>query len=137
MSQPNNITVLLPLVIVMQRVVEEELQRRNRVDAIQNAILSTMGRIISGDQGSFPNNNIIQCQQRMIMIPPSRQPLGSNHNDTAQPQQVQVGAPPPPSVANLNIQADSIAAILQAARSGAPSLSSGSIQADSTRPRAT
>ena len=67
------------------------------------------------------------------MIPPSRQPLGSNHNDTAQPQEVQVGAPPPPSVANLNIQADSIsiAAILQAARSGAPSLSSGSIQADS------
>ena len=123
MSQPNNITVLLPLVIVMQRVVEEELQRRNRVDAIKNAILSTMGRMIGG----LPNNNnVIQSQQGMI--PPSRQSLGSNNDVTAQPQQV--GAPPP-SVANLNIQADSISAILQAARSGAPSPPSGSIQADS------
>eukprot|EP00985_Skeletonema_marinoi_P007532 scaffold3316_cov94-Skeletonema_marinoi.AAC.15 len=122
MSQPNNIAVLRPLVMVMQRVVEEELQRRNRVDAIQNAILSTMGRIIGG----LPNNNSIQSQQGMI--PLSRQSLGSNNDVTAQPQQV--GAPPP-SVANLNIQADSIAAILQAARSGAPSPSSGSIQADS------
>eukprot|EP00984_Skeletonema_dohrnii_P023855 scaffold12953_cov123-Skeletonema_dohrnii-CCMP3373.AAC.10 len=122
MSQPNNIAVLRPLVMVMQRVVEEELQRRNRVDAIQNAILLTMGRVIGG----LPNNNSIQSQQGMI--PPSRQSLGSNNDCTAQPQQV--GAPPP-SVANLNIQADSIAAILQAARSGAPSPSSGSIQADS------
>jgi len=109
MSQPNNIAVLRPLVMVMQRVVEEELQRRNRVDAIQNAILSTMGRMIGG----LPNNNSIQSQQGMI--PPSRQSLGSNNDGTAQPQQV--GAPPP-SVTNLNIQADSIAAILQAARRG-------------------
>ena len=122
MSQPNNIAVLCPLVMVMQRVVEEELQRRNRVDAIQNAILSTMGRMIGG----LPNDNIIQSRQGMI--PPSRQSLGSNNDDTVQPQQI--GAPPP-SVTNLNIQADSIATILQAARVGAPSPSSGSVQADS------
>jgi len=118
MFQPNNIAVLRPLVMVMQRVVEEELQRRNRVDAIQNAILTMIG--------GLPNNNSIQSQQGMI--PPSRQSLGSNNDDTAQPHQV--GAPPP-SVTNLNIQADSISAILQAARSGAPSPPSGSIQADS------
>ena len=118
MFQPNNIAVLRPLVMVMQRVVEEELQRRNRVDAIQNAILTMIG--------GLPNNNSIQSQQGMM--PPSRQSLGSNNDDTVQPQQI--GAPPP-SVTNLNIQADSIATILQAARVGAPSPSSGSIQADS------
>jgi hypothetical protein len=38
------------------------------------------------------------------------------HSITVQSQQV--GAPPPPAAGNMNIQADSIAAILQAARRG-------------------
>ncbi len=98
------------LVLAMQRVVEEELQRRAQADA-NFAIVTTIQWILG--QGCVPNNSIVQTQQGIL--PPSRQTLGSNNNDTVQPQQV--GAPPP-SAGNLNIQACSMAAILQAARRG-------------------
>jgi hypothetical protein len=97
------------LVLAMQRVVEEELQRRAQVDT-NFAIVTTIQQILG--QGSFPNNSIVQTQQDLI--PPSRQTLGSN-NDTVQPQQV--GAPLS-SAGNMNIQAGSVAAILLAARRG-------------------
>lgn len=69
MSQPNNIAALHPLVVTIQRVVEEELQFRNRVDHILNTMLSMLGQIIS-DRGGFPNANadIVQSQQGQGMI---------------------------------------------------------------------
>ncbi len=118
MSQPNDIAVLHPLVMMMQRVVEEELQRRNQVDHILNTMMLMFGQIIS-DRGS-PNDNIVQSQQGMI--PLLIQSLASNNSN-------RVGALPPSLAAILqatgwgastqlsgNMQADSIASILQSAR---------------------
>ncbi len=109
-SQPNDITPVLPLLQMLQRVVEEEYQRKAQVEAMQNAIMETIGRILG--QG-FHNNNIAQPQQ-VGAPPPSRQSLGSNNNNLAQPNQECV---PQPSIGS-NVQADSIAAILLAAQRG-------------------
>ncbi len=113
MSQPNNVAVQTLLMLIRQ-VGEEELQRRAQVDAIQNAIMTSIGRSLGQD--GFSNNNSMQTQQGVI--PPSRQQtLGSNHDNFVQRQQVGT-SPPSAGNGNLNIQADSIAAILQAARRG-------------------
>mmetsp|Transcript_25796 Transcript_25796/g.51712 ORF Transcript_25796/g.51712 Transcript_25796/m.51712 type:complete len:600 (+) Transcript_25796:316-2115(+) len=124
MSQPNNnnnnnMMSIIALLLVLQRFAEDEYQRRVQVDAIQNAIITTIGHIL-GQTGGFPNNNTAQQQQQVGAPPPSRQSqLGSNNNNAAQSSSQQaVGAPPPSSAAGNNIQADSIAAILQAAQRG-------------------
>ena len=126
MSQPNNMT-LQTLLMLIHQVGEEELQRRAQVDAIQNAIMTSIGRTLGQD--GFSNNNIVQTQQGML--PPSRQQTrGSNNNDnTVQPQQVGMY---PPSVGDLNIPADSIAATLQAARRGE---AAGYLEEDDDRAR--
>jgi hypothetical protein len=111
--QTNDATSVISLLLVLQRFAEEEYQRRAQVDAIQNAIMSTILRILG--QG-VPNNSTAQPpQQAAGAPPPQRQSIGSNNINIAQSQQV-LGAPHP-SVGN-NIQADSIAAILQAAQRG-------------------
>ena len=97
-SQPNNMAVQ-SLLLLLQRVGEEELQRRAQVDAIQDGIMTTIRQILA--QGGFPNNNIAAHPEQGI-IPSSRQTVGSNLNYT-QPQQV---GTLPPSAGNLNIQAD-------------------------------
>ncbi len=113
LSQPSDMAQVLSLSLLqmLQRFVEEENQRRDQVDAIQNALLATIGSIFG--QG-FHNNNTAQPQQ--VGAPPrSRQSLVSNHNNNvAQPNQV--GAPYPS--AGSNTQANSISAILHAAQRG-------------------
>ena len=109
-SQPNDITHVLSLLQMLQRVVEEEYQRKAQVEAMQNAIMETIGRILG--QG-FHNNNIAQPQQ-VSAPPPSRQSFGSNNNIAAQPNQERA---PQPSIGS-NVQADSIATILLAAQRG-------------------
>jgi hypothetical protein len=111
MSQPHYMDFLQSLLMVMQQVVEEELQRRAQVDAFQSALLTAIGRMVLGQGSGFSNNNMFQTQQGII--PPSMQMFGSNNN-TAQPQQ-QVGVQPP-SAADLNFQVDPIAATLPVAR---------------------
>ena len=117
MSQPNNnnMSSIIALLLVLQRFAEDEYQRRVQVDAIQNAIMTTIGRIL----GQVPTNNTAQPQQQPQQ-PRRQSQLGSNNNNTAQSSSSQqaVGAPPPSSAAGNNIQADSIAAILQAAQRG-------------------
>ena len=111
--QTNDATSVISLLLVLQRFAEEEYQRRAQVDAIQNAIMSTILRILGQ---SVPNNSTAQPpQQATGAPPPPRQSVGSNNTNIAQSQQV-LGALHP-SVGN-NIQADSIAAILQAAQRG-------------------
>lgn len=112
--QPNeNMSPLISLLLSLQRFAEEEhLRRIQLVDAIQHVIMmTTMGRILGH---GFPDNSTAQPQQAVGAPPPPRQSFGSNNTNIAQSEQV--GAPPP-SVGN-NIQADSIAAILQAAQRG-------------------
>eukprot|EP00984_Skeletonema_dohrnii_P023853 scaffold12953_cov123-Skeletonema_dohrnii-CCMP3373.AAC.8 len=118
MSQPNNnnMSSIIALLLVLQRFAEDEYQRRVQVDAIQNAIMTTIGHIL----GQVPTNNTAQQQQQQPQQPRRQSQLGSNNNNTAQSSSSQqaVGAPPPSSAAGNNIQADSIAAILQAAQRG-------------------
>ncbi len=103
-------TPILSLLQFLQQFVEEEYQRRAQVDAIQNAILATVGRILG--QG-FHNNNTAQPQQ--VGAPPLPwQSLGSNNNNVAQPNQVSA----PHRSVSSNTQADLFAAILQAAQRG-------------------
>ena len=103
------------LVFVMQRVVEDELQRRAQLDAIQNAVMTTIGR--NTGQGGILNNTIVHTQQGII---PLSMPTTFGSTNTAAPQPQQEGAPSssPLPAGNLNIQADSITAILQATRRG-------------------
>jgi len=99
MSQPHYMDFLQSLLMVMQQVVEEELQRRAQVDAFQSALLTAIGRMVLGQGSGFPNNNMFQTQQGII--PPSMQMFGSNNN-TAQPQQ-QVGLQPPSAASSVPV----------------------------------
>ena len=111
------------LVLVMQRIVEEEVQRRAQADAIHHAFILTIGQFVGG-------NNMIDGAERQRGLVAS---LGQTHGSTGETttsgmtsrvpcsiavQSQQVGMPPPSAAGNMNIQADSIAAILQAARRG-------------------
>jgi hypothetical protein len=119
------------LVLVMQRIVEEELHRRAQADAINHAIILTIGQIVGG------NNMIEVAGRQRDLVAELRQTNGNNireittpnvplrsgmtlrvpYNSAAESQQV--GTPPtpmPPPTGDLIIQADSIAATLQAAR---------------------
>ena len=118
------------LVLLMHRVAEEELQRRVQVDAIHEAIIATIGQIVGG------NNVIDEAERQRRLVAALGQTLGNTgetntsnvplsnpsgmtvrvpHNTAAHSQQV--GTPPSPG-GNLDIQAASIAAILQAAAVG-------------------
>jgi len=115
MSQSNHMEPVLSLLQVLHRFVEEEHQRRAQMDALHHVIIATIGHIVG-------RNNTDEAEghrgARSIHL---RNPTGMTvrvpYNNTAQSSQQQVGAPPPPS-AGHNIQADSIAAILQAALRG-------------------
>jgi hypothetical protein len=108
MSQTNNMAIQ-SLLMLMNRVGEDERQRRVHVDATQSAIIATIGQILGlGGSGGTANLNV-----------PSRNPTGMTvsvpYNTAVQAQH----GMPPPSASSLNFQADSIAAILHAARSTA------------------
>ncbi len=102
-SQTNNMAVQ-SLLMLMNRVGEDERQRRVQADATQNAIISTIGQILGLGSGGTANLTI-----------PSRNPTGMTvsvpYNTAVQAQH----GIPPPSVGNLNFHADPIAAILHAA----------------------
>jgi len=121
---PNTITsadMSQLLVLVLQRIVEEE-QRREQVDAILHAFILTIGQFVGG-------NSMTDEAERQRLVAALGQTHGSTRETTAPgmtlrapyssaAQFQQLGTPPPPSAGNVNIQADSIAAILQAARRG-------------------
>jgi hypothetical protein len=125
MSQPNNIAVQT-LLTLMHRISENERERRAQADAVNHAIISTIGQFVGG------NNMINEAERQRRLVAA----LGQTHGSTGvantpnvalgsgmtvgvpyigAAQSQQVDAPPPPA-SNQNIQADSIAAILQAAR---------------------
>jgi len=116
------------LLLAMHRMGEEDRQRRAQADAINHAIISAIGLFVGGNSmtdeaGSLGGlvAGLAQTLGSTGETNASNVPLGSgiivdapNHNSVAHFQQV--GAPPPPPAGNENIEAGSIAAILQAAR---------------------
>jgi len=125
---PNTNTTLAMcrlLVLVMQRIVEEEVERRAQVDPILHAFILTIGQFVGGI------NMIDEAERQRGSVASLGQIHGSTGETTTpgmtsrvpcsiavQSQQVGAPPPPPPAAGNQNIQADSIAAILQAARRG-------------------
>lgn len=107
---------------------EIERERRTQADAINHAIISAIGLFVGGNSmtdeaGSLGGlvAGLAQTLGSTGETNASNVPLGTNtivdapnHNSVAHFQQV--GAPPPPPAGNENIEAGSIAAILQAAR---------------------
>jgi hypothetical protein len=106
----------------MQRIVEEE-QRRAQVDPILHAFILTIRQFVGG-------NIMIDEAERQGGSVAAR---GRTHRSTGETttsgmtsrvpcriavQAQQVGMPPLPAAGNMNTQANSIAAILQAARRG-------------------
>jgi hypothetical protein len=86
------------LVLVMRRIVEEEVHRRAQVDAINHAIITTIRDIVSR------NKMFDEAESQREL----RNPTGMTiyvPNRTARPQKL--GAPPPPA-GNLNVQEHSI-----------------------------
>ena len=109
MSQVNNNMAVQSLLMLLQRIGEEEKQRRAQADAIQNAIISTIVQILGV-------NNAEAERQREIES--NRIPTGMTvrvpYHDADQHRH---GVIPPSAARNHNFQASSqIAAILQAAR---------------------
>jgi hypothetical protein len=97
------------LLTLMYRLVEEGRQRRAQADATQNAIMATIGRILGQGMNMIDEEE----RQRMLLSALEQTLRRTNNNDTAQNQQ---GILAPPSAHNLKIEANSNAAILQAAK---------------------
>ena len=103
-SQPNNM-IVQSLLMLMNQVSEEDRQRRVQADALQNAIIATIGQILGQGSGGGTAATM-----------PFRNPTGMTvsvpHNIAFQAHQ----GIPPPSSGTPNLQPDQMAAILQAAR---------------------
>ncbi|KAK1733122.1 hypothetical protein QTG54_016260 [Skeletonema marinoi] len=109
MSQVNNNMAVQSLLMLLQRIGEEERQRRAQADAIQNAIISTIVQILGVNNAEA---------QRQREIESKRIPTGMTvrvpYHDAGQHRH---GGITPSAARNRNFQASSqIAAILQAAR---------------------
>jgi len=121
MSQSNHMEPVLSLLQVLHRFVEEEHQRRAQVDALHHVIIATIGHIVGrnntdeaeGRRGAIGRSGEA-TSQNIHLRNPTGMTVRVPYNNTAQSQHE---GPPPPSAGN-NIQADSIAAILQAALRG-------------------
>ena len=103
-SQPNNM-IVQSLLMLMNQVSEEDRQRRVQADALQNAIIATIGQILGQGSGGGTAATM-----------PFRNPTGMTvsvpHNIAFQAHQ----GIPPPSSGTPNLQPDQMAAILQTAR---------------------
>eukprot|EP00984_Skeletonema_dohrnii_P023851 scaffold12953_cov123-Skeletonema_dohrnii-CCMP3373.AAC.6 len=121
MSQSNHMEPVLSLLQVLHRFVEEEHQRRAQMDALHHVIIATIGHIVGrnntdeaeGHRGAIGRSGEA-TSQNIHLRNPTGMTVRVPYNNTAQSQHE---GPPPPSAGN-NIQADSIAAILQAALRG-------------------
>jgi len=131
-SQPDN--AIQSLLMLINQVCEDDRRRRAQADAVQSAIIASIVQILG------VSNTIDEAESQRGLVAAPGQTLGSTgetttpnvplathptgmtvrvpHAAAAGGGQMQQGIPPS-SAGNKNFQADSIAAILQAARSAA------------------
>jgi len=109
MSQVNNNMAVQSLLMLLQRIGEEERQRRAQSDAIQNAIISTIVQILGVNNAEAERQREIESKRI-----PTGMTVRVPYHDAGQHRH---GGITPSAARNRNFQASSqIAAILQAAR---------------------